>query len=393
MQDDSVMPTYKRLPVAFSHGENVWLYDTEGQRYLDALGGIAVCALGHAHPAISHAICEQAGRLLHSSNLYEIPLQSALANKLCQLSGLDKVFFCNSGAEANETAIKIARRYAHQRNITAPVIVVMEGAFHGRTLATLTATANPKAQEGFGPLVPGFLRVAYDDIAALEALQDSNIVAVLVEPIQGEGGIRVPQTHYLKRLRELCDQRQWLLMLDEIQSGIGRTGQWFAFQHDNILPDVMTIAKALGNGVPIGACLARGVAAEQLQAGSHGTTFGGNPLAARAALAVIETIENESLIVRTKSLGERMLRYFQKAFAQQPRVTRIQGKGLMLGIELDRDCPELVTLALARKLLINVTAGRVIRLLPPYILTDQAADEIAEQVVALVNDYLTQHPA
>ncbi len=387
------MPTYKRLPVAFSHGENVWLYDTEGQRYLDALGGIAVCALGHAHPAISHAICEQAGRLLHSSNLYEIPLQSALANKLCQLSGLDKVFFCNSGAEANETAIKIARRYAHQRNITAPVIVVMEGAFHGRTLATLTATANPKAQEGFGPLVPGFLRVAYDDIAALEALQDSNIVAVLVEPIQGEGGIRVPQTHYLKRLRELCDQRQWLLMLDEIQSGIGRTGQWFAFQHDNILPDVMTIAKALGNGVPIGACLARGVAAEQLQAGSHGTTFGGNPLAARAALAVIETIENESLIVRTKSLGERMLRYFQKAFAQQPRVTRIQGKGLMLGIELDRDCPELVTLALARKLLINVTAGRVIRLLPPYILTDQAADEIAEQVVALVNDYLTQHPA
>lgn len=386
------MQTYARLPVSFVKGEGAYLYDDEGNAYLDALGGIAVCALGHAHPAVTQAICEQAQTLLHTSNLYAIPNQQALADKLCAVSGMDRVFFCNSGAEANEAAIKITRRYGHQRGIDVPHIVVMENSFHGRTLATLSATANQKAQQGFEPLVAGFIRVPYNDIEAVAALARSrhDIVAVLVEPIQGEGGIRVPSPGYLQALRQLCDEHQWLLMLDEIQSGVGRTGQWFAFQHENIQPDVLTSAKALGNGVPIGACLARGPAADILQPGSHGTTFGGNPLACAAALAVLDSIENDKLLARIEALGTKMLSGFQAALGDYTgnAITGIRGKGLMIGIQLQRDCTELVKLALAQKLLINVTAGNVVRLLPPYILTDNEAERIVDTVSRLIKQYL-----
>src|SRR5687768_7938833 len=274
---DHLMNTYARLPVTFERGAGVYLWDTDGRRYLDALGGLAVSALGHAHPDVTSAICKQAGLLMHSSNLYQVQHQQTLGERLCRLSGMDKVFFCNSGAEANEAAIKIARRHAFERKITQPKIIVMEGSFHGRTLATLAATANPKAQLGFGPLVEGFVRVPYNNVSAIEALTgDKNIVAVLVEPVQGEGGINIPSQDYLSSLRKVCDRNGWLLMLDEIQSGMGRSGRWFAFQHANILPDVVTNAKALGNGMPIGACLARGPAATVLQPGSHASTFGGN---------------------------------------------------------------------------------------------------------------------
>lgn len=390
-----LMQTYARLPVSFVRGEGTYLYDAQGNAYLDALGGIAVCALGHAHPAVTRAVCEQAQTLLHTSNLYAIPNQQALADKLCAVSGMDKVFFCNSGAEANEAAIKIARRYGHQRDIDIPHIVVMENSFHGRTLATLTATANRKAQQGFEPLVAGFIRVPYNDIEAVASLARSrrDIVAVLVEPIQGEGGIRVPAADYLRALRQLCDTHQWLLMLDEIQSGVGRTGQWFAFQHENIQPDILTAAKALGNGVPVGACLARGPAADILQPGSHGTTFGGNPLACAAGLAVLESIEKDNLLARVTELGAKMLAGFQAALGDftegdNPAIASIRGKGLMIGIQLQHDCTELVQLALAQKLLINVTAGNVVRLLPPYILNDNEAEHIVDTVSRLIKQYL-----
>jgi acetylornithine aminotransferase len=385
------MQTYARLPVSFVKGEGASLYDADGNTYLDALGGIAVCALGHAHPAVTRAICQQAGTLLHTSNLYAIHNQQMLADRLCTVSGMDKVFFCNSGAEANEAAIKIARRYGHQRDIAIPHIVVMENSFHGRTLATLTATGNLKAQQGFGPLVEGFIRVPYNDIAAITALAETrdDIVAVLVEPIQGEGGIRIPSAGYLQKLRALCDRQEWLLMLDEIQSGAGRTGKWFAFQHENILPDVLTSAKALGNGVPIGACMARNDAAEIFQPGSHGTTFGGNPLACAAALAVLETIENDRLLARITTLGEKMLQEFRAELADQPGVADIRGKGLLLGIQLNKDCGELVKQALAEKLLINVTAGNVVRLLPPYIISDREAEKIVTTVSRLIKQFLS----
>jgi acetylornithine/N-succinyldiaminopimelate aminotransferase len=383
------MNTYARLPVAFERGEGVYLWDTEGKRYLDALGGLAVSALGHAHPDVTSAICKQAGLLMHSSNLYQVRHQQTLGERLCRLSGMDKVFFCNSGAEANEAAIKIARRYAFERKITQPKIIVMEGSFHGRTLATLAATANPKAQLGFGPLVEGFVRVPYNNVPAIEALTgDKNIVAILVEPVQGEGGINIPAPDYVSSLRKLCDRNGWLLMLDEIQSGMGRSGRWFAFQHANILPDVVTNAKALGNGMPIGACLARGTAAAVLQPGSHASTFGGNPLATRAALAVLDVIERDKLLERVAVLGERMLASLRKNLAKTPGITEIRGLGLLIGIELDRDCGELTKLALAEGLLINVTANRVVRLLPPYILSDAEADRVVEAVSSLIQRFL-----
>lgn len=383
------MHTYARLPVCFERGAGVYLWDTDGKRYLDALGGIAVCALGHSHPDVTAAICAQAGQLVHTSNLYQVRHQQTLGDRLSRLSGMDKAFFCNSGAEANEAAIKIARRYAADRKIAQPKIIVMEGSFHGRTLATLSATANAKAQQGFAPLVEGFVRVAYNNIPVIEALAgDKNIVAVLVEPVQGEGGINIPAPDYLASLRKLCDQHGWLLMLDEIQSGTGRSGRWFAFQHAGILPDVLTCAKALGNGVPIGACLARGAAAEALQPGSHGTTFGGNPLATRAALAVLDVIERDGLLTRAATLGERMVAGFRKNLGKTTGVTGIRGLGLLLGIELDRDCGDLVKLALSEGLLINVTANRVVRLLPPYILTDAEADRIVETVSTLIQRFL-----
>lgn len=389
---DHLMSTYARLPVQFERGKGIWLWDTEGRQYLDALSGIAVCALGHAHPAVASALAEQASRLVHTSNLYGIPLQEELAERLCALSDMERVFFCNSGAEANEAAIKIARLYGHSKDISCPTIIVMENSFHGRTLATLTATGNRKVQAGFEPLVRGFIRVPYNDLDAIRtvAANNNDIIAVLVEPVQGEGGINIPDADYLAGIRKLCDEHDWLMMLDEIQSGMGRTGKWFAYQHADILPDVVTIAKALGNGVPIGACLARGTAAEMLQPGSHGTTFGGNPLASRAAMAVLDTLEAEQLLASAGKLGHRLLAGFSEKLSGLDGVREIRGCGLMIGIELDRPCSELVSTALERGLLINVTATHVVRLLPPLVMTAHQAEMIIEKVSALIREFLTE---
>ena len=389
------MKTYAPLDVTFEHGEGAYLWDTDKQQYLDALCGIAVCSLGHAHPAITKTISEQASKLLHTSNLYQIDKQQHLADQLCEISGMSRVFFSNSGAEANEAAIKIARLYGHQQNVKNPNIIVMENSFHGRTMATLSATGNRKVQAGFEPLVQGFVRAPYNDIQSIKNIADNNndVVAILVEPIQGESGINVPDGDYLNQLREICDQHNWLLMLDEIQTGMGRTGQWFAFQHNNILPDVMTLAKALGNGVPIGACLANEKAGEIMQPGNHGSTFGGNPLACATASTVIDTIRSNNLISNAKTLGEYMLNAFAEKLSALAGVREIRGLGLMIGIELDNDhlnydCSELVKLALEKQLLINVTAGNVIRLLPPLILDQQQADTIIETVSELVTSSL-----
>ena len=389
---DHLMSTYARLPVQFERGKGIWLWDTEGRQYLDALSGIAVCALGHAHPAVASALAEQASRLVHTSNLYGIPLQEELAERLCALSDMERVFFCNSGAEANEAAIKIARLYGHSKDISCPAIIVMENSFHGRTLATLTATGNRKVQAGFEPLVRGFIRVPYNDLDAIRtvAANNNDIIAVLVEPVQGEGGINIPDADYLAGIRKLCDEHDWLMMLDEIQSGMGRTGKWFAYQHADILPDVVTIAKALGNGVPIGACLARGTAAEMLQPGSHGTTFGGNPLASRAAMAVLDTLEAEQLLASAGKLGHRLLAGFSEKLSGLDGIREIRGCGLMIGIELDRPCSELVSTALERGLLINVTATHVVRLLPPLVMTAHQAEMIIEKVSALIREFLTE---
>jgi len=387
---DTLMATYNRLPVTFEHGEGAWLWDTEGRRYLDALSGIAVCGLGHAHPALTQAMCEQAGSLVHTSNLYGIGLQQQLGDALCAAAGMDRVFFSNSGAEANEAAIKLARLYGHRKGIEVPSILVMENSFHGRTMATLTATGNRKVQAGFEPLVKGFTRVPFDDIEAVQAVADNSadVVAVLVEPVQGEGGVNIPAADYLNRLREICDRRGWLLMLDEIQTGMGRSGRMFAHQHNGIRPDVMTLAKGLGNGVPVGACLARGEAAEVLGPGSHGSTFGGNPLACRAGLTVLQTLEAEDLSERARVLSERLLEGLRGRLGEHPAISDIRALGLMIGIELDRPCTELVTRALDAGLLINVTAERVIRLLPPLILDDEQADELVDGVCTLVEQYL-----
>ncbi len=387
---EALMPTYARLPVTFTHGEGAVLWDTDGKAYLDAVAGVAVCSLGHARPELVAAICEQAQNLIHTSNLYQIANQAALGKKLTGLSGMDNVFFGNSGAEANEAAIKIARLYAHNKGISNPVIAVMSNAFHGRTIATVTATGNPKAQAGFAPLLEGFVRLPYGDANAVADLLASNpqVVAVLVEPVQGEGGIQIPAADYLPRLRALCDQHDCLLMVDEIQTGMCRTGKWFAFQHTGIQPDVMTLAKALGNGVPIGACLATGKAAQVFGPGNHGSTFGGNPLACRAALAVVEVMEKENLAARAAELGDYFVAQFKEKLSGVAGVKDVRGKGLMLGIQLERDCGELVKQGLAKGILINVTAGNVVRLLPPLVITQQQADEIIAKVTELVRDFL-----
>lgn len=382
-----VMPTYARLPVMFERGEGAWLWDKRDRRYLDAVSGIAVCNLGHAHPAVFAAVSEQAGKLIHTSNLYRIEKQEELAQELCRLSGMDNAFFGNSGAEANEAAIKIARRYGHHLGIDRPAIIVADGSFHGRTLATLSATGNAKVQEGFEPLLEGFLRVPYDDPRAVEAVDDKNVVAVWVEPVQGEGGVRVPSDDYLLHLRRICDQRNWLLMLDEIQTGVGRTGKFLAFQHTFIRPDVVTMAKALGNGVPIGACLALGTASEMLTAGKHGSTFGGNALACSAALAVLKTLAREAIIERVPAIADRLFTDFRARLASNPHVVDIRGKGLMIGIELDQPCGDLVKLALERGILINVTAERVIRLLPPLIFTEEQAQLLVNELSKLIIGY------
>jgi acetylornithine/N-succinyldiaminopimelate aminotransferase len=386
------MHTYTRQPVTFTRGEGPWLFDDQGKRYLDAISGIAVCGLGHAHPAVSEALCDQARTLIHTSNLYQVATQETLGRRLCTLAGMDAAFFGNSGAEANEAAIKLARLYGHKRDIAEPEIVVMEQSFHGRTLATLSATGNRKVQAGFEPLVRGFVRAPYGDLDALRHIADNrpNVVAVLVEPIQGEGGIRIPPADYLNGLRALCDEFGWLLMLDEIQSGMGRSGRWFAHQLNGIHPDVMTVAKALGNGMPIGACLARGEAAEVFAPGNHGSTFGGNPLACRVALTVIDTIEANGLVERAAALGQRMLGGLREALSGVEGVTDVRGVGLLLGVELDRPCGELVGRALERGLLINVTAGNVIRLLPPLVSDDEQAQSIVDGVASLVREFLAE---
>ena len=381
----AVMPTYARLPVSFVRGEGSYVYDDSGKAYLDALTGIAVCGLGHAHPKVAAAIAEQASTLLHTSNLYRIPSQERLAKRLCGIAGMDNVFFCNSGAEANEAAIKIARLYGHSKDIAAPGVVVVDGSFHGRTMATLTATGNRKAQAGFEPLLAGFVRAPYNDVASIEKIAANNkdVVAVLVEPVLGESGIVIPDAGYLDALRAICDGNDWLLMLDEVQTGNGRTGRYFAYQHTGAVPDVVTTAKGLGNGVPIGACMARGAAAKMLVAGTHGSTFGGNFLASAAANVVLDELEG-GLIERAAELGERMVARFRERLEGNNRVQDIRGKGLMLAVELNQPCTQLIAEALAQGLLLNVAAEKVVRLLPPLTMSDDEADAIVDKVVALI---------
>ena len=382
----ALMQTYSRLQVTFSHGEGVYLYDTAGRRYLDAIAGIAVNGLGHAHPAVTAAIREQADKLVHTSNLYRIEAQEQLGEVLTGVAGMENCFFGNSGAEANEAAIKLARLYGHQRDIDKPAIVVLEGAFHGRTLATLSATGNRKIQAGFEPLVTGFTRAPRNDVQALRQIAAHNpaVVAVLMEPIQGESGVHALSTEYLQAVREICDQQEWLLMLDEVQSGNGRTGSYFAYQGMGVVPDVVTTAKGLGNGIPIGACLARGAAARVLGAGQHGSTFGGNPLVCATALAVIKTITDEALAANATAMGQLIVESLRADSAAAAKIVEIRGRGLMLGIELRAQCGELAQRAMEAGLLINVTAGNTIRLLPPLIINAREAQELAAAVAALI---------
>ncbi len=389
---DSVMPTYGRLDVEFAKGKGAWLTDTHDKQYLDALSGIAVCNLGHCHPAVTRAIQQQAETLVHTSNMYHIPLQNQLADKLTEVSGMEQVFFCNSGAEANEAAIKIARKYGHSKSVDKPVIIVMDGSFHGRTMATLTATGNAKVQVGFDPLLPGFVRVPYNDLDALRMAIGHwpEAVAVMLEPVQGEGGIKVPDPEFLAGVRAICTQRKLLMILDEVQTGVGRTGEWFAFQHnDDLLPDVMTLAKGLGNGMPVGACLVAGKAVGVLQAGNHGSTFGGNPLACSAALAVLETIEKEALLNHVQGLSKHMLKAFKTRLQGQDGIKDIRALGFMFGIELTVPCADLVKMALAEGLLINVTAESVVRLLPPMVINAEEADLIVDKVCKLIEAFLS----
>jgi acetylornithine aminotransferase len=384
------MPTYNRLPIAFTRGEGVWLEDVDGNKYLDALSGIAVCGLGHCHAGISRAICAQASTLMHTSNLYEIPLQTQLADRLAKLTGMDKVFFANSGAEANEAAIKIARLYGHKKGIDMPSILVCEGSFHGRTMATLSATGNRKVRAGFEPLLRGFSRIPFNDLNAVRdaASNDMNVVAILVEPVQGEGGINIPDEGYLTELRNICNDNGWLLMLDEIQTGLCRSGKWFAHQHAGIVPDVMTLAKGLGNGMPVGACIVNSEAAQVFEPGSHGSTFGGNPLASAAALAVLDTLESKNLADQAAQSGKLLQKLFSDALAGKPGVKDIRGLGLLLAIELDRPCGELVMKAAEKGLLINVTVETVIRLLPPLICSETEIREIADRLIPLIEEFL-----
>jgi len=389
-----LMETYSRQPITFTHGEGVWLWDKEGNKYLDALAGVAVNGLGHAHPKLVKAISQQVAKMIHVSNIYGIAEQEKLANKLAEISGMDKVFFCNSGCEANEAAIKLARLYGHNKGIETPEIIVMERAFHGRTMATLSATGNRKAQAGFEPLVSGFIRVTYDDLEAVKqiASRKNNVVAILVEPVQGEGGVHIPadMAAYLQGLRKVCDDNGWLMMLDEVQSGIGRTGTWFAFQHTGMTPDVMTLAKGLGSGVPIGACVAKGAAADIFTPGKHGSTFGGNPLATVAGLATLDAIQDEKLRENAQKKGDLICDGLRSALKGVAGVTVIRNAGLMIGIELDRPCAELVKMALETKLLINVTAEKVVRLLPPLVINEAEANELTTRLAALIKVFLNK---
>jgi acetylornithine aminotransferase len=387
-----LMNTYARQPVAFVRGEGAYLWDESGKRYLDAVAGVAVNGLGHAHPNLVKAISEQAASLIHTSNLYHIPKQEELADRLCALSGMDKAFFCNSGCEANEAAIKLARLYGHGKGVEVPTIIVMEKSFHGRTMATLTASGNRKIQAGFEPLLSGFARVPFNDIEAIRQVAEHNksVVAVLLEVVQGEGGINVLPSEFLAELRQICDAHGWLLMLDEVQTGIGRTGTWFGFQHSGVVPDVIALAKGLGSGMPIGACLARGAAADVFQPGNHGSTFGGNPLACAVALATLATIEEDNLLENVRVRGEAIRNGLRQALASLPGVVEIRGEGMMIGIELDRPCAELVGVARDAGVLINVTADKVIRLVPPLIYGDAEVNVLVAAVSSVVKNYLQQ---
>jgi len=387
-----LMNTYSRQPIAFVRGEGAYLWDEAGRRYLDAVAGVAVNALGHAHPKLVQAIAEQAASLIHSSNLYRVLRQEELADRLCALSGMDKAFFCNSGCEANEAAIKLARLYGHNKGIELPTIIVMEKSFHGRTMATLTATGSRKIQAGFEPLLTGFARVPFNDLEAIRQVAEHNksVVAVLAEVVQGEGGVNVMAPDFMAELRAICDTHGWLLMLDEVQTGVGRTGTWFGFQHSGVKPDVMTLAKALGAGVPIGACLARGAAADVFQPGNHGSTFGGNPLACAAALATLRTIEDEGLLENARVRGAAIRDGLRQALAGVHGVLDIRGEGMMIGVELDRPCGELVGIARDAGVLINVTADKVIRLVPPLIYGAAEVEALVDAVAGVVRNYLQQ---
>ena len=389
MTSKALMNTYGDRAATLIKGEGAWLWNDKGDKYLDALSGIAVCGLGHSHPAITKAITEQLSTLTHCSNFFIIPNQELLAEKLCHISGMDKVFFGNSGAEANEAAIKMARLFGHQQGISLPTVLVMENAFHGRTLATLSASGGRRVQAGFEPLVTGFARAPFDDIPALQKIADNNqnICAIFVEPIQGEGGIRIASTDYLQQLRIFCDQNNWLLMLDEVQTGNGRTGKYFCFQHSGIVPDVVTTSKGLGNGFPIGACLAAGKAAELMQPGNHGSTFGGNPLACAAALATINTIEDQGLLSRAAAIGDRLMAGLKEGLSSSSHVLHIRGRGCMIGIELNKPCKSLFMAAMEKGLIINVTADSVIRLLPPFVMTDDEVDQVVAILVPLIKDF------
>ena len=389
MSTDALMNTYGARAATLVRGQGAWLWDDQDKKYLDGLSGIAVCGLGHSHPAVAAAVAQQASQLTHCSNFFAIPNQQALADKLCSVSGMTNVFFGNSGAEANEAAIKMARLYGNKLGIKLPTILVMDNAFHGRTLATLTASGSRKVQAGFEPLVRGFARGPFNDTEALKTIGDNNpdICAVFVEPIQGEGGIRVADDSYLQQLRELCDQRGWLLMLDEVQTGNGRTGKYFCYQHSNIVPDVVTTSKGLGNGVPIGAILASGKAAGLMQPGNHGSTFGGNPLSCAAALAAVTEIVDGGLDKRAAALGDRIISRLRAELTSTPHVLDIRGRGCMIGIELDRPCKSLFKAAMDNGLIINVTADSVIRLLPPFIMSDEEADQLVEILLPLIKDF------
>jgi acetylornithine/N-succinyldiaminopimelate aminotransferase len=394
MTASHLMHTYSPQPVAFARGEGAWLWDTEGRKYLDALAGIAVNGLGHGHPVLTRAIAEQAKKLIHTSNLFEVPEQERLAAMLCGISKMDNVFFANSGAEANECAIKLARLHGHQRGIENSQIVVMEKAWHGRTLATLSATGSRKAQAGFEPLMGGFIRVPYNDLAAIERIADNpSIVAILMEVLQGEGGINIADFEYVRKLREICDRRQWLLMVDEVQSGMGRTGKWMAHQWTGVVPDVITLAKGLASGVPVGACLARGVAAKVFKPGNHGTTFGGGPLVCVAGITTLEVIEKDGLMEHARRMGEAIMAGLERELAGVAGVKEIRGEGLMIGVELDRPCGDIVKRALEAGLVTNVTAERVIRLLPPLVIREAEAKQLVATLAPLVRAFLAQAPA
>lgn len=385
-----LMNTYSRQPIGFVKGEGAWLWDDQGKRYLDCVSGVAVANLGHAHPTVVNAICEQAKTVIHTSNLYRIFRQEELAERICTLAGMDEVFFCNSGAEANEAAIKLARLYGHKSGVENSHIIVMEKAWHGRTLATLSATGSRKAQAGFEPLMDGFVRVPFNDAAAVQqiASRQSNVVAVLVEVLQGEAGVIMADMEYLRALRKICDERQWLFMIDEVQCGVGRTGKWFGFQHAEVKPDVITLAKGLGSGVPIGACLASGRATGVFGPGNHGSTFGGGPLVCAASLATLQAIEEEKLLDKATQTGEWIRSELRAQLKGVSGVTEIRGLGMMMGIELDRTCGDIVKRALAQGLLINVTNEKVVRLLPPLIFTQAQAEQLVNTLAPIIKDFL-----